>query len=84
MRAEGRKQTPTLNWAQRVLEERGQLDAETMGALYHERLGYHPSEERCEWCHRNGTDVLAGLLRRRRATAIALVVAALPPPEERQ
>jgi hypothetical protein len=44
-----------------ALREHGNLDDDEAGAILHERRGKHQRDERCEWCARDGRDVLKSL-----------------------
>lgn len=43
------------------LQQFGRLDDDEAGAILHERRGKHQRDERCEWCARDGRDVLKSL-----------------------
>jgi hypothetical protein len=39
------------------------LDGDEVGALVHEHRGKHPRDQRCDWCKREGGEVLRSLRR---------------------
>jgi hypothetical protein len=51
--------SPGMAYVAREEREQGvRFTADEAGALLHERRGKHGRDERCEWCARDGADVL--------------------------
>jgi hypothetical protein len=51
-----------------ALEEHGDLTDDEAGSILHERRGKHSAETRCEWCARDGRQVLVSLGKRGKVT----------------
>jgi hypothetical protein len=47
-----------------AIRQWGRVEPDEAGALIHERRGRHPNDVRCDYCGRDGRQVLASLSRR--------------------